>query len=347
MRLAGARWYFPNAGAAGFYRYAFDDRSIALLAPALRELRAEERLSLIDDQWALVRARKAGIAQFMELVSGLRGETDRAVLQTIGEHLAFIAHNVATPETLPDLRRLVASIFGPELARLGWDRRPADSSDDRERRAIAIGALGHRADDAGVRREARRRLEAHLAGTQALDPDVAGAIVSVAAIEGDAALYDRYVARMKASEKTDAQEESRFRGGLAQFRSPELTRRLAEDVFSDLIREQDRSLMLGVMLGQSHGRDAAWAVVQRNWDAKIATMDPGGRQLAIGAVSQLVTKALAPAASAFLESKRAPETAETTARAIERLRVNAAAVERMSAELPDSLRRIRETAGTA
>jgi puromycin-sensitive aminopeptidase len=30
--LPGATWYFPNGGGVGFYRYAFDDRSIALLA---------------------------------------------------------------------------------------------------------------------------------------------------------------------------------------------------------------------------------------------------------------------------------------------------------------------------
>ncbi len=342
LRLAGARWYFPNAGAAGFYRYAFDDRSIAVLATALPDLRPEERLSLVDDLWALVRARKAGIAQFIELVAGLRGETDRAVLQTLGDHLTWIAQNVAAPATLPDLRRLVASIFGPELARLGWDRRPGDTSDDRERRSIAIAALGHRADDGGVRAEARHRLDAHLAGRARLDPDIAGAVVSVAAIEGDADLYERYVARMKESERTDAQEEGRFRNGLVQFRAPALAHRIAEEVFTELIREQDRGLMLTVMLAQPHGRDAAWASAQRNWDAKIATMDPGGKQRAVSAVSQLVTKDLARPAAAFLEAKRTPDTAETTAHSLERLRVNAAALERMTAELPDALRRVAD-----
>ncbi len=347
LRLPGARWYFPNGGAAGFYRYALDDRSVALLAPALRDLRPEERLSLLDDQWALVRARKAGIAQFIETAAGLRGETDRAVLQTLGEHLSWIAQNVATSEAEPGLRRLVASVFGPELGRLGWDRRPSDTPDERERRSIAISALGQRADDADVRGEARRRLDAHLSGAATLDPDVAGAVVAVAAIEGDAALYERYVARMKESERTDAQEESRFRGGLVHFRDPALARRIADEVFTDLIREQDRALMLTVMLASAHGRDAAWTSLQHNWDAHVATMDPGGKQRAVSAVSQLVARGLAPAAAAFLEAKRTPDSAETTARSLERLRVNAAAVERMSAELPEALRRVKETVGAA
>ena len=87
VRLPGARWYFPNGGAAGFYRYAFDDRSLGLLTRALGDLPAEERLSVLDDTWALVRARKAPVAQFIALAAGLRAETDRAVLQGLAQAL--------------------------------------------------------------------------------------------------------------------------------------------------------------------------------------------------------------------------------------------------------------------
>lgn len=340
VELPGATWYFPNGGAAGFYRYAFDDASLALLASAISELRAEERLSLLDDQWALARARKAPVSQFLRLVRGLRGETDRAVLQALAEDLSWIAHQVVTPSTEKEFEALVASIFGPELARLGWERRPTDSTDERERRSLAISALGQRAGDAGVRAEARRRIDAHLSGANTLDPDIAGAVFAAAAIEGDMRLYERYVERMKEAEKTDAQEEARARGGLIYFRKPAIAERFAREIFTDLIREQDRGLLLNGMLGMSHGRAAAWESVRRSWDAKVATMDPGGKQRVIGGVGQLTTKALAPEAAAFLAAKRTPDTAETTARSLERLRVVAATVERMSAELPEALRGI-------
>ncbi|MBI2982946.1 MAG: M1 family metallopeptidase, partial [Chloroflexi bacterium] len=247
VRLPGARWYFPNGGAAGFYRYAFDDRSVAFLAPALQDLRPEERLSMLDDQWALARARKTGIAQFIALAGGLRGETDRAVLTALGQDLAWLDTHAVTDATRPAFERFVASVYGPELVSLGWDRRADDTSDERERRAIAISALAQLAADVDVRREARRRLAAHLSGEPKLDPDIAGAVVAAAAIEGDAALYDRYVARMKESEKTDAQEEGRFRNGLTHFRDAALAARMARDLFTDLIREQDRGLMLDTM----------------------------------------------------------------------------------------------------
>ncbi len=344
VRLPGARWYFPNGGAAGFYRYAFDDPSVALLAPALQDLRPEERLSMLDDQWALARARKTGIGQFIALPAGLRGETDRAVLSSLGQDLAWLATHAVTDATRAAFERFVTSVYGPELSTLGWDRRADDTSDERERRAVAISALAQLAGDRDVRREAGRRLHMHLAGEQQLDPDIASAAVMAAAIEGDAALYDRYVARMKESEKTDAQEEGRFRHGLTQFRDDTLTARMARDLFTDLIREQDRGLMLDTLLGSVHGRERAWTAAREHWDAKISTLDPGGKQRAIRALSQLTPRGLASEALTFLEAKRTPDTEETTGQALERLRIMSAVAEQMARELGDSLDGVAERA---
>ena len=344
VRLPGARWYFPNGGAAGFYRYAFDDRSLGLLTKALGDLPAEERLSVLDDTWALVRARKAPVAQFIALAAGLRAETDRAVLQGLAQALTWISDHALPRSAHGAFERFIATIWQPELDGLGWDRRPDDSPDERERRSMAIGTLGRGANDAAVRREARTRLDEHLAGRQRLDPDIAGAVVASAAVDGDMALYERYVARMKESEKTDAQEESRFRGGLAQFRDRAIVRRFADELFTDLIREQDRSLMLTLTLGQPHSRVEAWRAVKANWEAKIATQDPGGKHRAIGAVAMLTPKDLAPEAIAFLGSKRTPDSEETTTRAIERLRIQSALAEQIAADLPAALERVTERA---
>jgi hypothetical protein len=149
---------------------------------------------------------------------------------------------------------------------------------------------------------------------------------------------------MKESEKTDAQEESRFRGSLAQFRDPAIVRRFADELFTGLIREQDRSLLLSATLGQAHSRVEGWRAVKANWDSKIATQDPGGKHRAIGAVGMLTPKDMAPEAIAFLESKRTPDSEETTTRAVERLRIQSALAERVAAELPAALDRVTERA---
>jgi len=342
--LPGATWYFPNGGGAGFYRYAFDDRSIALLSDGIAKLTAEERLSLIDDQWALARARKATVGQVLGLVAGLKDEDDLYVLRSLGEILAWLSHNALRASTERAFRALVDATFRPQLEKLGWENREDDTSDEREKRQLVINALGHWAAAADVRAEACRRVTAHLDGSARLQPDVAGPIASVAAIEGDAVLYDRYVARMKEAQKTDPQEESRFRVALTDFHDRALIDRYANAIFSDLIRDQDRSVLLLRMHALKNAREAGFRAVVANWDEFVAKMDPGGKQRVASALGQLTPRTLVQDAAALLKAKQTPDIKETMAQAVERMRIGSANAERMAGELDDALGRIAQPA---
>jgi puromycin-sensitive aminopeptidase len=344
VELPGATWYFPNGNGAGFYRYAFDDRSIALLAQNTGKLTPEDRLSLLDDQWALARANKATVGQVLGLVAGLKGEDDLYVLRTLAEILAWLSHNALRPSTERPFRELVDATFRAQLEKLGWENRADDTSDEREKRQLVIGALGHTAAAADVRAEARRHISAHLDGTARLQPDVAGPIASVAAIEGDAALYDRYISRMKETEKTDAQEENRFRMALTDFRDPAIVDRFARAIFTDLIRDQDRTLLLLRMGSLAHARDAAFRTLKSSWDEFLTKMDPAGKQRGVNALGQLTPRKLVDDAAAFLQEKQTPDIKETVAQATERMRIGAANAERMAGELDDALGRVAQPA---
>src|SRR5258708_6371531 len=344
VELPGATWYFPNGGGAGFYRYALDDRSIALLAGHTSELTPEERLSLIDDQWALARARKATVGQVLGLVAGLTGEDDLYVLRTLAEILAWLSHNAVRPSTEHAFRELADAIFRPQLEALGWENREDDSPDEREKRQLVIGALGHTAAAADVRAEARRRIAAHLDGRTRLQPDVAGPIASVAAIEGDVALYDRYVARMKESQKTDPQEENRFRSALADFRDPAIVDRFSSVIFTDLIRDQDRTLLLLKMAALAHARGAALRTIRDGWDEFIAKMDPAGKQRAVIALGSLTPRALVDEAGALLQAKQSPAIKETVPHAPERIRLRPPTAQPPARDLQTAPRRIRPPA---
>lgn len=337
VKLPGATWYYPNARGTGFYRTAFDERSIALLAKNVRELAPEERLALLDNQWALARAHKSSIGQVLELVSGLRGEDDRYVLALLSEIVGWLATHAVTDATRDAFRTVVDRLFRPELEKLGWDGRPDDSADEREKRAIVISSLGLIAEAADVRTEARRRVDAHLDGTQTLPPDIARAAVGVAAAEGDQALWQRYVQRMQAAAQSDAQEEARFRGALLDFESPAIVDRTADAIFTDLIRDQDRALLYGRLLGLRHGREIGWKALQKHWDTHVVAMDPAGKQRCVNAASQLSPRHLSQEAIAFLQEKQTPDLKENVAQAIERVRLLSATAERISTELGDAL----------
>jgi puromycin-sensitive aminopeptidase len=341
IRLPGARWFFPNAGGRGFYRFRFasafeGDR----LDAGIAHLAAEERLALVDDLWAIARHGKATLAMFLARLETLRGEEDRAVLAAIGDSLSWLGNYAVRDATERPFTRLVDDLYRPILDAAGWTPRESDDTDAREKRTRAIAMLGFHARAQDIRDEAQRRVRDHLEGRARLHPDIAGTVIAVAATIGDNALWDRYVASMQRAQATDTQEEARFRQALIFFEDTELARRTAEAIFSPIIRVQDRGLMLIPMMQNRRTRLAAWEAVRTHWDTDVAATDMGPllKQGYVTAISQLTQRGIAEEAIAFLEAKRTPDIQETVAQSLERLRTNTAAAERLADELEDALR---------
>jgi puromycin-sensitive aminopeptidase len=338
VTLPGARWFYPNAGGRGFYRFRLAGISEQRLDDGIRELGAEERLNLIDNLWALTRHGKATLAAFMHRLETLRGEEDRAVVSAISEALNWIANNAVRDATEPAFRRFVEDLYRPMFEPLGFETRPSDDPDTREKRGRVLAMLGTHGGAQDVREEAGRRVRAHLEGRSRLDPDVAGALVSVAAVDGEAELYERYVARMKQAAADDAQEEARFRQAIVSFERPELVRRTTESIFTDLIRPMERGLMVLPLLQQRRSRRIAWPIIRDRWDTDVAPAEPLLKQRFVNAVSQLAQPDLVDDAIRFLEAKRTTDVNEVVAQSIERLRVNTAAAQRLADELEDALK---------
>jgi puromycin-sensitive aminopeptidase len=336
VTLPGAKWFHPMAGACGFYRYAMGDRALQLLAGAIGKLDPAERLMLIDNQWALARAGRAHLLQLITLLEALRGERDRAVLDAMAGPIGWLSTHAVGDEQRPAFRGFVHDLMLPAFEELGWDRKPSEDGDAREKRASLIGLLGRVAEEPAIREEARRRVEAHLEGAR-MEPDTAGPAVRVAASSGDSALFDRYVAAMQAAAATDPQEEQRFRDGLTAFEEPRLITRTVEGCFSGLIRTQDLGLMLVSLLGGRHARRMAWPVVRDRWDGDVAPLEALLKSRIIGGIGQLTPPAMAGEAAEFLRAKRTPDTSEVTEQALERLRLDSASAVRLADQLAEAL----------
>lgn len=338
VTLPGAQWVHPNGGAAGFYRFALDDAGIARLAAvAAHSLTPEERLNLVGNQWVLVKAGIASVSAFLALLDGLAGETDRAVVDAIVERLSWLEAHALDDAARPAFAARVVRAFGAQLAALGWESRPTESTDDRMKRATLIAALGRLARDAAVRAEARRRLERYVADRTTLDPNLVPTVAGLAARDGDAALWDRYLERKRASAADDPEEEERFLFALTSFEDPSLVERTLALTFTDDVRPQDRAFVLARLLGSRHSRLAAWRFVRDEWDTRVLTMDPMLRQYVIRGMAQLTPAAVAREVGEFLAAHVTDETRETTAQAREQLRIDAAARERIAAELSAAL----------
>ena len=337
VRLPSAAWVFPNAGGRGFYRWQLDDAADRLLDTGVRELAADERLSLIDNVWALTRTGRASLASFLRRLDTLAGEDDRAVIASISDALTWLASYAVRDRTEDAFARFIDAFYRPIFEKVGWRPREDEDADTREKRGRVIGMLGFHAKAQDVRQGARDRALRHLEGSEPLHPDGAGVILSVAATDGDDQLWDRYVQRMQTAQQSDAQEEARFRQSLVAFEDEHVAKRTAEAIFSPLIRTQDRGLMVIPFLHGRHTREAGWEAIRDRWDADIATAEPLFKQRFVHAVSQLATERYRDEATRFLESKRTSDIAEAVKQSVERLRIDTAAAERLAKELEEAL----------
>jgi aminopeptidase N len=337
LRLPGAEWVFPIAGGRGFYRWQLNEDGDRLLDRGVRELGADERLSLIDDAWALTRTGRVSLASFLRRLDSLAGEDDRAVISAISDALSWLASYAVREKTEAPFARFIETFYRPIFEKVGWRPRDGEDADTREKRGRVIGMLGYHARSEDVRRGARERALRHLDGVEPLHPDGAGTILGVAATDGDDKLWDRYVQRMQQAQSTDAQEEARFRQSLVAFEDEHVARRTADAIFAPLIRTQDRGLMVIPFLQGRRTRAAGWEAIRDRWDDDIATAEPLLKQRFVSAVSQLATAQYRDEAIAFLERKRTADIEETVKQSIERLRINTAAAERLANELEGAL----------
>jgi puromycin-sensitive aminopeptidase len=329
VTLPDARWFFPNGGASGFYRVTMDDTSLRNLGAVMQTvLEAHERLALADGQWALLKAGVTSIASFLDLLDGYRSEADRAVLAVVADQMAWLGLHALPDEAREPFERYVAGYYQDQFATLGWEPTAGESADDRLKRAAVIGALGHLARVASVRAEARERLERYFTDRRSLDPNLTSVVVGLAARDGDAALYERYLDRKRGA-TTDPEEEQRFLLALAAFEVPALVRRTLDLAVGPEVRNQDRAFLLAGLLGRRASRQAAWTFVEERWDDLVRLMDPMLLQNLTRALGQLTYEPVATEVREFLIPRATEQTRETIAQVTEQLAIDAAAVTRL------------------
>ena len=257
-------WVFANAGAHGYYRTAYPAAMLRAMAPDVEtSLSAAERLSLLDDEWALVRAGRHSVADYLTIAAGYGRERASGVLGELVNRLAFVHEYLSSGGAAQRFEGFTRSLFAPLAAEIGLSNAPADPDDRRQLRAVLLGALGTIANDQDAIRLAQSALDRTLAGSAPLDPTLADPIVTIAAQNGDAPLYDKLIT---ASDRASSPEERyRYLYAGARFRDPAVLDRALQRVLTPDIRNQDASLYLSRFFANPVARPIAWQFLKDHW----------------------------------------------------------------------------------
>jgi puromycin-sensitive aminopeptidase len=314
-----APWVFVNAGAQGYYRTEYAPEMLRAMAPHVEsELTAPERVSLVGDEWALVRAGRHSVADYLTLASGFGSESSSGVLAMVTGRLDFMHEYLTTDATRTAFEAFTRKLFRPSFDALGLQPASGDSDERRSLRAVVLGALGGPGKDPDVIAKARAALDRALGGGPALDPTLAGEIVDIAASHGDAKLYDALMAAM--TKATSPDERDRYLYALPDFRDPSLIDRALQYSLSPQLRSQDTAIYLGRFFGNPAARARAWTFVKQRWtELEPKIMISLGDVNLVGSLSAFCDAGTRDDIKAFFAAHKLPSAARTLSQTIERI----------------------------
>ncbi len=309
--------FFANAGGKGYYRTSYTPADYAALASQVETaLSPTERISLIGDKWAQVRANKSTVGDYLNLVTALKSDSNYNVVSSALDGLDAIDARIAsTPEEKNALDSWFRQTFAPEYEKLGPPS-DKDSPDKKQLRALLFAALGN-AKDPQIIAQAREIGAQYLANANSVDPNLAQTALQISARNGDAALFDKL--QKIAETSTNPEIQIGALRLLAVFENPELAQRALEYAVSDKVRNQDAAIQLAISLDAEKNRDLAWKFIQAHWDEVKKEFTPEMGTVLVGATSSFCSVSDRDEVSQFFASHNVPDADQELKHAIERI----------------------------
>jgi len=284
LKVPASAFLFADAGGEGYYRSLYPKASYAdIIAHTETSLTPEERISIVGNEWALMRAGHATVGDYLDLVGAVHSDPDAIVLGNAVSSIGAIEERIAaTPEERAALFAWLRKEFSPAYAALGpmpsgKDNEPEDK---KQMRALLFGILGT-AEDPAVIADARTLADRYFADPTSVDPALAQTAVGISVNHGDTALYEKLLALSASSPDPAVQTRSLYE--TAAFKDPALVTRTLDSVAAGKVRNQDSWILLAILLGNRDTRDQAWDYIKQNWDKVQAQFTTSSGNRVVGA----------------------------------------------------------------
>jgi aminopeptidase N len=164
------------------------------------------------------------------------------------------------------------------------------------------------------------RCDAYLDDRRSLEANLADSVVNLAARQGDASLFERFLRAAESAETP--QERRRFLMALGEFQDSELVERTLSLSLTDTVGTQDVAILLSRMLGNRAAGEQTWSFLKRRWAALRRRMPPMLITRPIEATPQLGSRAARRDVAAFFRANPVPTAARAIRRALEKFDLN-------------------------
>ena len=333
FRAPGCGTVIANADARGYYFTEYTPDAVSMLSRATATLRPVERIALLGDEWWMVRAGRHDIGVYLDLAAAHAGDDTAAVIDMIASRLADTGDDIVPASLRQGYQEWLRRRFGPVLETLGLPGSEGDDDERHSRRAELLTLVGATGGDIDVQRRAREMAVRYISNASSLPGTLVPAVLRVAALEGDEALYDQYLVRIRAL-AAEPEEYYRFFNALSWFENPALVQRTLRFAVSQEVRTQDTGQLIAGLIARPASRDAAWSFVKAQWPTltqRLGTFQgiPG----IIGSVGNFCSKNAADDVRQFFANNPVPSSERTLQQVFERIETCAALAARQGPAL--------------
>jgi len=260
-----SKFVFPNKGAVGYYRYDYDPAALQAIGSAAEQgLSPEERISLVGNEWALMRAGMHDVGVYLALGDQFKNTPGYVLLENYFDHLDVINHEIVTSADRPAFQAWLNRSFSPLLEQLGYAGRPNDTPADKQKRNLLLFALGNVGDNPKAIAESKAIVQQYINDPSSVDGTLVRAAIRVAARHGDQALYAQYKAQL--DKKLSPESYYLFFYGLAGFPDAALAQATLDWSLTPAVRNQDLYL-IGGLTDNPVTRPIAWDFIRTHYDA--------------------------------------------------------------------------------
>jgi len=313
-----SNWALANAGATGYYRTGYSADAVRSLAnDAETKLTPAERITVQADIWASVRVGREPVGDYLAFAQGLQTDHNRAVLEDVLGRLNYIGLYLVSDSDRDSFHTWLRGYMSPTMKELGWEAKPGESDEQRTLRSRVFNSLGYDARDPEALAQARKIADEALTNPASVDHELAGSAFPLAALNGDAAFYDRVMAAAKNAKSPE--EYYLYLFTLPQFGDPALLQRTLDFGISPDVRSQDALSVITSVMANPAGQKLAWDFIRQHWTEIEKAGGPFASAQVVGSTSVFCDAGLRDQVTEFFTAHKVAAAERSYRQSIERI----------------------------
>ncbi len=326
---SGTRALKFNLGETGFYRVDYPLEYIPHLKQAITSaaLPARDRLGILANIFALAESGQFLTTEALHLLESYRKEKDYTVWLEIMSNVRAVSRLIADEPYYEFFRAFAKDFFGPTARRLGWTKKTNEKHTDSLLRGAVLYQFANYGDESTIER-AQQYFWQFVQGKRNISPDFRNFIYQTVADYGGKKEFDTLIELHKKEQLTE--EKIRLARALGLFRNPSLIRKALTFAFSKHVRAQDAYGIFAAVWVNPKGRTKAWEFMKANWSMLLERYGQGGHMLSrfVELTELHHTEAEAKDMERFFKSHPTPGADRAVQQALEKVRSNAAWLQR-------------------